>query len=432
MSGTLQGGRLSGISLNNGTIGGITLSGGAIPRGGGLSRVQIMSLYYLFRAAAYTDPDVANLFANFKTAFGITDPVNITGISINATASVEETLTTPLTITLSPANADEQYSASWTSANTGIATVNGSGVVSGVSEGSTTITCSVTTFSGNTFTATCTVTVTEHVVAVTSITAVYTQSGAVYTTDSLDSLKSDLVVTAYYADSTSGVVASSAYTLSGTLTAGTSTITASYGGKTATFTVTVTADYRLHDWDFTQGLADSVGSVTAVLTHQQSADFVRDSNGLDFSTYGLCCDLGAVYDRDRTIDIYLSNVSLANVSYHARLLMFGTANNTSAGFLIYRNNTGWGSYISWQWSSTYTGMTDRHAFDTSGNVKITIKIDSNGTISLYKDDTLIGNSTQTAPTNNNTHLYIGSKSAESDGSNFYTAKVKRVVISSGV
>lgn len=240
MAGTLQGGRLSGISLNSGTIGGITLSGGAIPRGGGLSRVQIMSLYYLFRAAAYTDPDAANLFANFKTAFGITDPVNITGISINATASVEETLTTPLTITLSPANADEQYSASWTSANTGIATVNGSGVVSGVSEGSTTITCSVTTFSGNTFTATCAVTVTEKVAAVTSITAVYTQSGTVYDTASLDDLKSDLVVTAYYDDSTSGVVPSANYTLSGTLSVGTSTITVSYGGKTTTFTVTVT------------------------------------------------------------------------------------------------------------------------------------------------------------------------------------------------
>lgn len=70
-----------------------------------------------------------------------------------------------------------------------------------------------------------------------SITAVYTQSGTVYDTDSLDSLKSDLVVTAHYSDSTTGVV--TGYTLSGTLAAGTSTITISYGGKTTTFTVTV-------------------------------------------------------------------------------------------------------------------------------------------------------------------------------------------------
>lgn len=70
-----------------------------------------------------------------------------------------------------------------------------------------------------------------------SISAVYTQSGTVYTTDSLDSLKTDLVVTATYDDTTSETVTS--YTLSGTLTEGTSTITVSYGGKTTTFTVTV-------------------------------------------------------------------------------------------------------------------------------------------------------------------------------------------------
>lgn len=70
------------------------------------------------------------------------------------------------------------------------------------------------------------------------ITAVYTQSGTVYDTDSLDSLKADLVVTAFYQGGGSKTV--TYYTLSGTLEVGTSTITVSYGGKTATFDVTVT------------------------------------------------------------------------------------------------------------------------------------------------------------------------------------------------
>ena len=70
------------------------------------------------------------------------------------------------------------------------------------------------------------------------ITCVYTQSGTVYDTDTLDSLKADLVVTAHYDNSTTQTV--TAYTLSGTLTAGTSTITVSYNGKTTTFNVTVT------------------------------------------------------------------------------------------------------------------------------------------------------------------------------------------------
>lgn len=75
--------------------------------------------------------------------------------------------------------------------------------------------------------------------ALLSITAVYTQSGTVYDTDNLDSLKDDLVVTAYYDDGTTADV-TSACTLSGTLAEGTSTVTVTYQEKTATFEVTVT------------------------------------------------------------------------------------------------------------------------------------------------------------------------------------------------
>lgn len=71
-----------------------------------------------------------------------------------------------------------------------------------------------------------------------SITCVYTQSGTVYDTDSLDSLKSDLVVTAHFSDSTTQIITS--YTLSGSLTEGTSIVTVTYGGKSTTFNVTVT------------------------------------------------------------------------------------------------------------------------------------------------------------------------------------------------
>ena len=71
-----------------------------------------------------------------------------------------------------------------------------------------------------------------------SITAVYTQSGTVYDTDTLNSLKEDLVVTAVYEDSSTQEVTS--YLLSGTLAVGTSTITVTYGTKSTTFDVTVT------------------------------------------------------------------------------------------------------------------------------------------------------------------------------------------------
>lgn len=85
-----------------------------------------------------------------------------------------------------------------------------------------------------------TITVNAVAVSLVSISAVYTQSGTVYDTDSLDSLKSDLVVTAIYDDSSTATVSGLDYTLSGTLAVGTSTITVTYEGLTTTFNVTVT------------------------------------------------------------------------------------------------------------------------------------------------------------------------------------------------
>ena len=121
----------------------------------------------------------------------------------------------------------------WSSSNNSVATVS-DGIVTGVSNGS----CVITAYAGE-LVATCNVTVAGFVELV-SISAVYTQSGTVYDTDSLNSLKTDLVVTATYDDSSTATIPSTDYTLSGTLTRGTSTITVAYGGKTTTFNVTVT------------------------------------------------------------------------------------------------------------------------------------------------------------------------------------------------
>ena len=139
--------------------------------------------------------------------------------------------TQQLTATILPSSA--QATVSWSSSDTSVATVSESGLVTSVAVGTATITA---TADGVTGTAACTVALPT----LSSISAVYTQSGTVYTTDSLDSLKSDLVVTATWSDTSTSTVAAADYTLSGTLTAGTSTITVSYGGKTTTFTVTVT------------------------------------------------------------------------------------------------------------------------------------------------------------------------------------------------
>lgn len=104
------------------------------------------------------------------------------------------------------------------------------------------------------------------VLAAESITAVYTQSGTVYDTASLDSLKTDLVVTANYAGGTSETVPASNYTLSGTLTVGTSTVTVNYAGLTTTFNVTV-----------------SVAPIDT--TAQLDTDHMNSGQGATFGTY---------------------------------------------------------------------------------------------------------------------------------------------------
>lgn len=96
----------------------------------------------------------------------------------------------------------------------------------------------------------------------TSITCVYTQSGTVYDTDSLDDLKTDLVVTAHYDDSSTQTVTT--YTLSGTLTEGTSTITVSYGGKTTTFTVAVTEAPEVPLYPLPNASYSSAGNIIAI------------------------------------------------------------------------------------------------------------------------------------------------------------------------
>ena len=78
---------------------------------------------------------------------------------------------------------------------------------------------------------------------ISSISAVFTQGqNVIYNSDSLNTLKQYLVVTATYSDSSTEILPDSVYELSGSLTVGTSTITVSYGSKTDTFSVTVTSD----------------------------------------------------------------------------------------------------------------------------------------------------------------------------------------------
>jgi hypothetical protein len=82
--------------------------------------------------------------------------------------------------------------------------------------------------------------------ALTGITAAYTQgSTIIYPTTPLDDLKEGLTVKAQYTVGNEITLSAHEYELSGTLTAGASAVTVTYQGKTASFTVTVTAPKTL-------------------------------------------------------------------------------------------------------------------------------------------------------------------------------------------
>ena len=105
---------------------------------------------------------------------------------------------------------------------------------------------------------------------VLSISAVFNQGdNEFYLDTTLEDLKQYLTVTASYDDETSGVV--STYTLSGELSAGSNTVTVSYGGKTATFTVT------LNDgWNVTPDLTTATkGRASTNYIYDASQDTLR-------------------------------------------------------------------------------------------------------------------------------------------------------------
>ena len=159
-----------------------------------------------------------------------------------------------------------------------------------------------------------------------SISAVYTQSTSVYTDTALNDLRSDLVVTAYFDDSSSRTI--SQYVLSGTLEVGTSTITVTYGGKTTTFDVIVSRGI-----DYTE---DALADVTWN------------------SGYGYDTASGSLVQRSGAYATEKFNVQ--DLSYSVKNL--DTTNNTNYYILVWDENNNYLGYKQYsdarfQWKPEY-------------------------------------------------------------------------------
>ena len=99
----------------------------------------------------------------------------------------------------------------------------------------------------------------------TSISAVFTQGGAIITPEMpLDDLRQYLVVTANYSDNSTITVTD--YTLSGTLTVGTSTVTAAWKSKTSSFNVIVSDSLVISNTLTLDGIKNTTSGHNAATT----------------------------------------------------------------------------------------------------------------------------------------------------------------------
>lgn len=151
---------------------------------------------------------------------------------------------------------------------------------------------------------------------ISSILAVYNQEDTiVYPTTSLDSLKSNLVVTANYSDDTSEIV--TGYTLSGTLSVGISIITVTYSGKTTTFNVTVsekqaitvtgvTLSYNEYEMNVNDTM-NLVATIQPSNADNQEVTFSSDNSNVSISQNGLTATITGVAAGNSVITVTTSD-----------------------------------------------------------------------------------------------------------------------------
>lgn len=165
----------------------------------------------------------------------LADEVPMTGIAIDETLALETGESATLSVSYLPATTTDDRTAVWNSSNPAVATVDNNGKIIALKEGTTTITVTV-----GAFTDTCTVTVTKPA-TISSITIVSKPTKtSYYVGDSLNT--AGLIVRATYSNGTTQDITSGFIVTPAKLTtAGTQTVTVTYGGKKTTFTVTVVA-----------------------------------------------------------------------------------------------------------------------------------------------------------------------------------------------
>ena len=288
----------------------------------------------------------------------------------------------------------------WESSSQDIAKVY-SGKIYAIGNG----TCNITATHGD-ISATCSVTVGTGVETSTldSISAVYTQGDRiVYPTTSLNSLKSNLIVTGNYNDGTTKTITD--YSLSGILTEGTSTVTVTYNGKTTTFDVIVnqgTEEGVLFYFDSGEGTdINSIFNITKNNTSSARCETVYNSDGY-LEIIEKQINIGS---QDGYLRIEPKNFAVSgNLEIEAQLSMefHGSTSPTLEGVRIGIDDGTEGIYISinpnfgiryFNGSAPNPTITSTKGEITNGtmfNLKINIDFTNKDHANIYLNNTLLG------------------------------------------
>ena len=232
----------------------------------------------------------------------------------------------------------------------------------------------------------CRIKATKIAPVVTGIDVTYTQTHTVYADTPLDDLKQDLIVKAVYRRGREKTVED--YTLSGTLSVGTSNITVSYHGYDEIIQVTVSSNY-IYEWDLTDSLTDKIRTVTF---DNSGCTFTRGT-GVSFPAefnYIITSDLPIKITNGMTMEIDVGATSLSP-STTGEFSYFMRADSASNSIIWSRYSTKW---------LVYASSTEVSYIQTSNNINVfsgkTLKIvlNSETDLKMYADDDLIyhGNS----------------------------------------
>ena len=165
------------------------------------------------------------------------------------------------------------------------------------------------------------------------------------------------------------------------------------------------------DFDFTESLTDKVNGFTSSLINGST----RDRSGVHITGASQYLQINSLFAalslKLFTFEIDIGNMEIANSANNNRFFMFGSGD----GF-VYRNNGHWNVYND-GWKTN--GNTDPNIFKNS---KCIIKMNKNN-FKVYKNDTLVYETTITGSISGSTNFQIGSGSYSFDNLDVRTLKI---------